>query len=52
MVQPRHKNFAEARDAHLRIPARKQKIKEYCTENGIELVSRINRNGIQLIEVI
>lgn len=41
-VQPRYKNFAEARDAFQRIPARKQKIKDYCAENGIELVSTIN----------
>lgn len=52
MVQPRHKNFAEAHEAHLRIPARKQKIKDYCAENGIEFVSTIYRNGIQLTEVI
>jgi len=41
-VQPRYKNFAEAHVAFERIPARKQKIKDYCAENGIELVSTIN----------
>jgi len=41
-VQPRYKNFAEANDAFQQIPARKQKIKDYCAENGIELVSTIN----------
>lgn len=41
-VQPRYKNIAESRDAFQRIPARKQKIKDYCAENGIELVSTIN----------
>jgi hypothetical protein len=41
-VQPRYKNFAEAHVAFQRIPARKQKIKDYCAENGIELVSTIN----------
>lgn len=41
-VQPRYKNFAEAHDALQQIPARKQKIKDYCAENGIELVSTIN----------
>lgn len=41
-VQPRYKNFAEAQDAFQRIPARKQRIKDYCAENGIELVSTIN----------
>jgi hypothetical protein len=41
-VQPRYKNFAEAQYAFQQIPARKQKIKDYCAENGIELVSTIN----------
>ncbi len=33
------REFQDLRDC---IPARKQKIKDYCAENGIELVSTIN----------